>query len=54
MRFTNGIPQSIFYSEHSGGAAYKFGAVEKIGVRVRASIGSPHHFASANSVSWLV
>ncbi|PUU84262.1 hypothetical protein B9Z19DRAFT_1070558 [Tuber borchii] len=33
VRFISGIPQSIFYSEHSGGAAYKFGAVEKIGVR---------------------
>lgn len=54
VRFIGGIPQSIFYSEHSGGAAYEYGAVEKIGVRVRTSISSPHHFFTrANTVSWL-
>ncbi|PWW75885.1 hypothetical protein C7212DRAFT_280421 [Tuber magnatum] len=33
VRFRNGVPQSIFYSEHSSGAAYEYGAVEKIGIR---------------------
>ncbi|KAH0613572.1 uncharacterized protein H6S33_005458 [Morchella sextelata] len=33
VRFVNGQPESMFYSEHSGGAAYEYQAVEKIGLR---------------------
>lgn len=33
VRFIDGEPQSVFYSEHSGGAAYEYAAVEKIGQR---------------------
>ena len=34
VRFVNGEPTSMFFSEHSGGAAYEFSVVEKIGKRV--------------------
>lgn len=34
IRFINGVPQSMFFSEHSGGAAFEFSVVEKIGERV--------------------
>lgn len=34
VRFVDGVPQAVFYSEHSGGAAYEYQAVEKIGLRV--------------------
>lgn len=33
VRFVDGEPVSMFFSEHSGGAAYEFGVVEKIGKR---------------------
>ena len=33
VRFHNGIPRAVFFSEHSGGQAYAYGAVEKIGKR---------------------
>ena len=33
VRFINGAPDTIYYSEHSSGAAYKYSAVEKVGVR---------------------
>lgn len=33
VRFINGKPQSVFFSEHSVGAAYQYAVVEKIGVR---------------------
>lgn len=33
VRFLNGEPQAVFFSEHSAGAAYEYAAVEKIGVR---------------------
>lgn len=33
VRFVNGVPDTVYYSEHSNGAAYKYSAVEKIGVR---------------------
>ena len=34
VRFQNGIPKYVFFSEHNFGAAYGYGAVEKIGKRV--------------------
>jgi hypothetical protein len=33
VRFINGVPDTVYYSAHSGGAAYKYSAVEKIGDR---------------------
>jgi hypothetical protein len=33
VRFQNGTPRAIFFSEHSGGQAYSYAAVEKIGRR---------------------
>lgn len=33
VRFQNGIPRGVFFSEHSGGQAYAYSAVEKIGKR---------------------
>ena len=35
VRFVDGQPIKMFFSEHSGGSAYRFAAVEKIGRRVR-------------------
>lgn len=34
VRFQYGVPKHVFFSEHSFGAAYSYGAVEKIGKRV--------------------
>lgn len=33
VRFVNGVPSVVSYSEHSGGSAYTYAAVQKIGVR---------------------
>ena len=33
VRFINGIPDTVYYSEHSSGSAYKYSAVDKIGDR---------------------
>jgi hypothetical protein len=37
VRFKNGKPKAVFFSEHSFGEAYSYEAVEKIGKRVRFS-----------------
>jgi hypothetical protein len=34
VRFHNGVPKVVFFSEHAGGASYTYQAVEKIGKRV--------------------
>lgn len=34
IRFQRGIPKYVFFSEHSFGSAFSYGAVEKIGKRV--------------------
>lgn len=34
VRFHNGVPQTVFLSEHSAGEAYSYDALEKIGKRV--------------------
>lgn len=34
VRFQNGVPTAVYYSEHAAGAAYVWDAVEKIGKRV--------------------
>jgi hypothetical protein len=33
IRFQNGMPMAIWYSQHSYGAAYTFECVEKVGSR---------------------
>jgi hypothetical protein len=33
VRFINGTPSVVYYSQHSSGAAYTYSAAEKIGVR---------------------
>ena len=33
IRFHNGVPKAVFFSEHNFGSAYSYGAVEKIGKR---------------------
>ena len=33
VRFVNGVPHTVYYSEHSSGAAYKYSATEKVGGR---------------------
>jgi hypothetical protein len=33
IRFHNGIPKAVFFSEHNFGSAYSYGAVEKFGKR---------------------
>ena len=33
VRFQNGVPQSIWYSQHSGGEAFTYNASQKVGVR---------------------
>lgn len=33
VRFVNGAPDTVYYSEHASGTAYKYSAVQKIGVR---------------------
>ena len=41
VRFHNGVPRYVFFSEHNFGSAYGYGAVEKIGKRVSEN-GSSH------------
>lgn len=33
VRFVNGHPDTVYYSEHASGSAYKYSTVEKIGDR---------------------
>ena len=35
MRFSNGVPQAMWFSQHSGGQAFTYNCLEKNGVRVR-------------------
>jgi hypothetical protein len=34
MKFRNGVPETMFISQHTGGRTYTFGAMEKYGKRV--------------------
>ncbi|KAJ0165289.1 putative vacuolar protein sorting-associated protein TDA6 [Colletotrichum tanaceti] len=49
MRFENGEPRGIFFSEHEGGQAYTYNAVEKRGVRpvIYSAVGSHAMYAQA-------
>ncbi|GKT67236.1 vacuolar protein sorting-associated protein [Colletotrichum tofieldiae] len=48
IRFQNGTPHGVFLSEHSGGQAYAFHAVEKRGVRpvIYSAVGSHAMYAN--------
>ncbi|OLN85587.1 putative vacuolar protein sorting-associated protein TDA6-like protein 3 [Colletotrichum chlorophyti] len=49
MRFENGVPRGIFFSEHEGGQAYTYNAVEKRGDRpvIYSAVGSHAMYAQA-------
>ncbi|EQB45583.1 putative vacuolar protein sorting-associated protein TDA6 [Colletotrichum gloeosporioides] len=49
MRFENGVPRGIFFSEHEGGQAYTYHAVEKRGDRpvIYSAVGSHAMYAQA-------
>ncbi|KAK0371896.1 vacuolar protein sorting-associated protein [Colletotrichum limetticola] len=49
MRFENGVPRGIFFSEHEGGQAYTYNAVEKRGERpvIYSAVGSHAMYAQA-------
>lgn len=41
MKFRNGVPETMFISQHTGGRTYTFGAMEKYGKRVSHSPTAP-------------
>jgi hypothetical protein len=43
VRFVNGSPDVVYYSEHASGSAYKYSAVDKIGVRPVSYIATGTH-----------
>lgn len=47
VRFENGVPRGVFFSEHEGGQAYAWGAVEKRGQRpvIYSAVGSHAMYA---------
>ncbi|KAH7325920.1 hypothetical protein B0I35DRAFT_421487 [Stachybotrys elegans] len=47
MRFDNGVPRAIYFSEHEGGQAYTYDAVEKYGDRpvIYSAVGSHAMYA---------
>lgn len=43
IRFSNGVPQAIWYSQHAGGEAFTYAATEKQGKRPYAYSGKGSH-----------
>lgn len=43
IRFHNGIPTAVFYSQHSDGAAYSYTAVTKSGLRPISYVATGSH-----------
>jgi hypothetical protein len=43
VRFINGVPDTVFFSAHANGAAYKYSALEKNGDRPVTYIGVGTH-----------
>lgn len=43
IRFSNGAPQAIWYSQHASGQAFTYSAVEKKGIRPYAYSGNGTH-----------
>jgi hypothetical protein len=35
IRFKNGVPDAVWYSQHANGQAFKYSVLEKSGLRVR-------------------
>ncbi|KAF7543788.1 hypothetical protein G7Z17_g10462 [Cylindrodendrum hubeiense] len=56
VRFENGVPRGIFFSEHEGGQAYAFEAVEKRGDRpvIYSAVGSHAMYAMPNTHSYIL
>lgn len=56
MRFENGIPRGVFFSEHEGGQAYAYEAVEKRGERpvIYSAVGSHAMYAMPSSHSYIL
>lgn len=53
IRFSNGTPQAIWYSQHSSGQAFTYHAVEKKGKRPISYSGNGTHanYATAGQVT---
>jgi hypothetical protein len=51
IRFHNGVPKAVFFSEHNFGSAYSYGAVEKFGKRpiIYSATGTHAMYATAGS-----
>ncbi|KAJ9652185.1 Vacuolar protein sorting-associated protein 62 [Neophaeococcomyces mojaviensis] len=51
IRFYNGEPKEVFFSEHNFGSAYSYGAVEKLGKRpiIYSAVGSHAMYATPGS-----
>lgn len=43
IRFHNGKPTAVFYSQHSDGAAYSYDAVKKSGLRPISYVATGSH-----------
>ena len=43
VRFIDGVPSTVYFSEHTGGSAYEYSVVEKSGVRPVTYIGIGTH-----------
>lgn len=56
VRFENGVPRGIFFSEHEGGQAYAFEAVEKRGHRpvIYSAVGSHAMYAMPDTHSYIL
>jgi hypothetical protein len=56
MRFENGVPRGIFFSEHEGGQAYTYEAVEKSGDRpiIYSAVGSHAMYALPGSHPYIL
>lgn len=56
MRFENGVPKGVFFSEHAGGQAYAYEAVEKRGVRpiIYSAVGSHAMYALPGNHAYIL
>ncbi|KAF7550968.1 hypothetical protein G7046_g7853 [Stylonectria norvegica] len=56
MRFENGVPRGVFFSEHEGGQAYAYEAVEKRGDRpvIYSAVGSHAMYALPGTHSYIL
>ncbi|PGH12517.1 hypothetical protein AJ80_06678 [Polytolypa hystricis UAMH7299] len=56
VRFHNGTPKTVYFSEHSGGEAYSYKAVEKIGKRpvIYSATGTHAMYATPGTHSYIL